>query len=58
MPLMEAHISDIKELEANKSKKEPSCEMNLFGFNACYDRKKAQEMAWENVGKSTTPCIF
>lgn len=56
MPLLDAQISDIKELEGSK-KEEPES-MNLFGFNACYDRKKAQEMAWEHVEKSTTPCIF
>lgn len=58
MPLLDAQISDIRELEPNKSKKELAECMNLFGFNACYDRKKAQEMAWEHVEKSTTPCIF
>lgn len=56
-PLLDAQINDIKELEP-KSKKEEGGSLGLFGFNACYDRKKAQEMAWEHVEKSTTPCIF
>lgn len=56
MALLDAQISDIRELEP--SKKEPSECMNLSGFNAAYDRKKAQEDAWQHVEKSTTPCIF
>lgn len=53
---MEAQINDFKELEP--SKKEEAGELNLFGFNACGDRRKAQEQAWEHVEKSTQPCIF
>ena len=56
MPLLEAQIADIKELEPGK--KEAPVPMALFGFNACYDRRKAQEKAWEHVEKSTTPCIL
>lgn len=40
MPMLDAQISDIKELEP--SKKEAGESMSLAGFNACYDRKKAQ----------------
>lgn len=56
MPLMDTQISDIKELEPTK--KEAAGSMNLFGFNACYDRRMAQTKAWEHLEKSTTPCIF
>lgn len=56
MPLLEAQIADIKELEPGK--KDEAVPMALFGFNACYDRRKAQEKAWEHVEKSTTPCIL
>lgn len=55
-PLLNAQINDIQELEATK--KLASESMNLFGFNAAYDRRKAQDMAWKHVEKSTTPTIF
>lgn len=39
VPLMDAQINDIKELEP--SKKIEAASMNLFGYNACYDRRMA-----------------
>lgn len=56
MPMLDAQISDIKEFEPTK--KEPAGCIGLTGFNACYDRKKAQETAWEHVEKTTTPVII
>ena len=56
MPLLEAQIADIKELDPGK--KDSAIPLALLGYNACYDRRKAQEKAWENLEKSTTPCIF
>lgn len=55
MPMLDAQISDIKELEGTK--KEQGCLMNLTGYSVCADRKTAFDLAWTNVEKSTTPCI-
>lgn len=54
--LLDAQIADIKELEGTK--KEKALTMNLMGFNTCYDRKQAQDKAFEHVEKSTNPTIF
>lgn len=54
--MLDAQISDMKEFEPTK-KEQAGC-IALKGFNACYDRKKAQEMAWEHVEKTTTPVII
>ena len=41
-----------------ENKKEPKGEINLIGIQACYDRKRAQELAWMHQEKSTKPSII
>jgi hypothetical protein len=56
MPLLDQQLADIKELEPTK--KEEAGHLNLSGFNTLIDRKRAQEAAWQNVEKNTTPCVI
>jgi len=57
LPLLEQQISDLKELEPTK-KQPAGAALNWAGFTACFDRGRAQEDAWRQPAKETTPCIL